>query len=144
MRAETFNFSKTFDQFGRKILRVRGGKPYPFNTLNLGDFSEELWKCYVFKAAVMGLAIRIYILAQKGHLFDSLICQSCYFCNDVIMWSACFPATGVWNNAVRAEVIASLHDGDKLFKGFSSCGMFIIRRRLDRGGGYVPGNLKSR
>ena len=58
------------------------------------------------------LAVGVYILAQEGDLLKALVGQLPYLRHDLIHVAAALPAPDIGDDAVRAEVVAPVHNGD--------------------------------
>lgn len=73
-------------------------------------FGKTLWP-------VWSVFVGVYVLPEEGY-FDRSVLNVCFaFFVDVLDWSADFSSSGVGNNAVRAELITSLHYWDE-YLGF--------------------------
>ena len=57
--------------------------------------------------------IRIHILPQQCHLFETFSLQVAELVEDALGFTATLTSTGVGHYAVGAEVVAATHDGDK-------------------------------
>jgi len=57
--------------------------------------------------------VGVHVLTEQGHFFHPLPRQPVHFADDLIQRAASLPAAAVGYNAVGAEVVAALHDGDE-------------------------------
>src|SRR5574341_52471 len=96
----------SFEQGRREILRVWGCEAHTLDTRHIGDRCEQPRKVPV------AIAVRIDILPEEGHLFESLRGDLFSFSNDPFRISRSFPSSGVGYNAKTTEVVASSHDGN--------------------------------
>ena len=81
----------------------------PINGIDLLDQIREVRLCTVRTDAAIG----IDILSEQHDLFDTIADKRSDFFDDILRLPAPFPASGVRNDAVGAEIIAAVHDVDK-------------------------------
>ena len=94
------------------ILWVRGGEAYTHVRYSLGYHVQEFGEG---KTAFLTLArwretIAVYVLSQKGNLLETTVVQVAHLSQDALGITAALTSTGIRNDAVVAEVVATTHD----------------------------------
>ena len=96
--------------FDGQIARMRRRKPYPFDAFDFAYLFNQRRK---IRSVMQRFAVRVHILSEKRHFHDSRIGKSADFIEDVGRRPADLTSAQIRDNAVRAEIIASLHNRHK-------------------------------
>ena len=107
MTADLFRLCHNLDQLVRQILRMRGHKPYSFQTIDLYHLTQELRESDRTRQI---LPVRIHVLSQQHDFFDSVIHQLTDLFQDLFRLPAALPPPYIRNDTITAEIIAAEHD----------------------------------
>ena len=99
--------------FGR-ISRVTGHKADLEITGDLGDQFQQISEV---NTTIQILAIGVNILTQEGNITNSTFDQFSALGQNILRLAAPFTASDIGHNAVGAEIIAAIHDGNPCFQG---------------------------
>ena len=94
------------DQVVREILRMRALEPYPLHVVAHG--ADLLQKTREIAALVR---IGIHVLPEQRYLTHTFRIQEPHFLQDLLRRTRDLPSADVRHDAVRTEVVASVHDG---------------------------------
>ena len=97
-----------------KVAGVGGGVADALDAGDFGDFPEELSERDIAFEQVFAVAIDG--LAEKGDFLRSLVGEFADFFEDFGGRSASLAAPGFWDDAVGAELVAAVLDGDEGFQ----------------------------
>ena len=92
----------------RGVLGVGGHKPQPEVPGELRNLGQEVGKIH---AQPQIFSIGVDVLPQKGDVLDSLFEKSPHLGENILRAAAALPAADIGHDAVRAEVVAPVHDG---------------------------------
>ena len=92
---------------------MAGHEPNQKISGDLGNLFQQVCKIH---SAVQILAIGIHILPQQGDVLDTAGDQLTALLQNVLGLAAALPAPDVGDNAVGAEVVAAIHDGNPGFQ----------------------------
>ena len=81
---------------------------------NLGNLGQQIGKIH---AAVQILTVGVHILTQQGNLLGASGNQLPALLQNILRLPAPLPAPDIGDNAVGAEVVAAVHDGDPGLQG---------------------------
>ena len=101
--------SEAVDQLPGKVPGVGRDETDPFNPFDVVQAFEQLRKGEVIRP----LVVRVHVLAEENHLPHARGRELFNLLSDIAARSAYLPAAHVGNDAIAAEVVASLHDGDE-------------------------------
>ncbi|EJX02253.1 hypothetical protein EVA_09641 [gut metagenome] len=96
------------NQFVAGILRMTGHKADLVVTWNLTQHIQKICKVHLFFQA---FTVAVYILPQKGDFFVTSLHQSLELGQNICWTAATFSATHIRYNAVGAEVVTAIGDG---------------------------------
>ena len=94
------------------ILRMRSCESDAHIRHRLSHSSEQLREVNLRSLSLGGL-IRVHILSQQRHLFETLCLQVLHFVQDAADVPASLTSSGVRHDAIMAEVVAATHDAHK-------------------------------
>ena len=103
-------FRKTADQFRRYIFRVGRGEANPLDSIHSSHSCQQTGES---KLLFFLQSVRIDVLPQQGYLFDSLARHSRYLPEYLAGGAADFAPADMGHDAVGAEIVAPLHDGNE-------------------------------
>ena len=96
------------DQLTAGILGVAGHKADLVIARNGAQQVEQIGKIRLF---FQTFAIAVYVLAQQGDFFIALLYQRFELCQNIRRGAAALAPAHIGHNAVGAEIIAPVHDG---------------------------------
>ena len=91
-----------------QILGMGGHIANPFYALHLVHHSQKLRKA----GLAVVLAVGVHILPKQGNLPEALGCRFLYLFHDILRQAAPLPAPYIRYDAVGAEIVAAVHDGN--------------------------------
>lgn len=116
-------FAENFDQMVVKIPRMGRRKPDARN-IDFADIVHQVGEAVADIGEI--LAISVYVLPEQRNFLKALAGQIAHFGDDVLRTAAAFLAAGHRHDAVRAELIASVHDVDPCAQSFPFFGRFSM------------------
>ena len=90
-----------------RVLRLARHKAEPIVAGNGVDGGEQVCKVVI---GAQVLAVAVHVLAEEGDLLVALGDQAAAFLDDLLRLAAALAAADVGHDAVRAEVVAAVHD----------------------------------
>ena len=108
MLAQVILRGNGIDQLTAGILGVAGHKADLVIARNGAQQVEQIGKIRLF---FQTFAIAVYVLAQQGDFFIALFHQGFELCQNIRRGAAALAPAHIGHNAVGAEIIAPVHDG---------------------------------
>src|SRR5215469_10785044 len=105
-----------------KIARVRGGEANTLNAVNLADVDEQFGK----GSLSAGVAVAVHVLAEELNLGVAKASDALSFGQHRGRRARALLAPRIRNNAVGAELVATLDDGDVAAVGIRARGEFGV------------------
>src|SRR5690606_21980812 len=99
---------------------VRGLKPDPGKPLDLIDQAQEIRKIRPFFHPKIK-PVTVYVLPQKGDLFNPLGGQTTDLVENLLRTAAFFPPADIWNNTISAEIVTPVNHRDPRAEGTFPC-----------------------
>ncbi len=95
------------EELGRRVLGLAGHEAHPVVAVDPVDLREEIGKII---ACAEILAVAVDVLAEQRDLLITCRDQLAHLAHDLLRLAAALAATDVGHDAVRAEVVAAVHD----------------------------------
>ena len=109
-----WNITDCFDEVGAEVARVRRGVANPLNPRNPGKQSQKIGERDIAFSKIFAVAVDG--LAEQRHFFGAQLRQASNFFDNLFGWATPFASPGGWNDAERAELVASVLDGHECFE----------------------------
>ena len=95
------------EELGRRVLGLAGHEAHPVVAVDPVDLCEKVGKI-IARAEI--LAVAVDVLTEQRDLFIARRDQLADLAHDLLRLAAAFAAADVGHDAVRAEVVAAVHD----------------------------------
>ena len=103
MRTYLWEFYQSLYKAFRNYSRLQGTQTNPFDTVNSMQCPDQFQQ-----AAVTVNAIRTQMDTGQHQFLKTIFCQSAGFQLYIFQFTASHPASGIWNNAITTELVASV------------------------------------